>query len=495
MLIFTVFNDIQLSLGSIYYRASNSTTDLALTNQVLSQNQVTSFNARMVFIITYYNVPPYSSSSMNNTFQFIYATDFKSSYGIFNYKKLESAYGVARFTEGTCNERRLPYSGSYRSTRLMSTSNGLVRGRYVYKLSSELCRIYDNSGIIFTNVSTYHYNVFYDSYLTWRLHRPMKFGMLMEQRINYASNFGVSFISGGIFTYQSNRIYYYLRRAIVKRHSSREYFQIMGIPSNFTEKNIEFGNFSIPEFYQPCYCEYNSFNTNFTYSPAIKVAYNTTVYPYKYLMLWLMNVTENGFHVCAKEMFSFSGLKKITVKYIAVGNETIEFTEVGKLHLTQMSHMRQGDDRFCYTLNYKFSYTPKPYIFVTAEVGEKACLGVRSWVKEIHNKRAVICASTTSDTLQERNTNITLHYLITGRKDPCSNTTCPKGQECAVNSDFEANCICASYCINTYDPICGYDSITYNNSCQFLREVCLEKGTKANRTFLHLGECKSEYFI
>ena len=246
MLIFTVFNDIQLSLGSIYYRASNSTTDLALNNQVLRQNQVTSFNARMVFIITYYNVPPYSSTSIDNTFQFIYATDFKNSCGIFNYKKLESAYGVARFTEVTCNERQLPYSGSYMSTRLMSTSNGLVRGRYVYKLSSELCWIYDNSGIIFTNVSTYHYNVFSNSYLTWRLHRPMKFGMLMEQRINYESNFGVSFISGGIFTYQSNRIYYRLWRAIVKRHSSREYFQIMGIRSNFTEKNIEFGNFSIP---------------------------------------------------------------------------------------------------------------------------------------------------------------------------------------------------------------------------------------------------------
>ena len=284
-------------------------------------------------------------------------------------------------------------------------------------------------------------------------------------------------------------------RAIVKRHSSREYFQIMGIPSNFTEKNIEFGNFSTAEFYQECYCEYNSFNTNFIYPPVIKVACNTNVYPYKYLMLWLMNVTENGFHVCTKEMFSFSGLKKITVKYIAVGNETIEFREVGKLHLTQMSHMRQGYDRFCYTLNYKFSYLRKPYIFVTAEVGEKVCLGVRSWVKEIHNKHTVICASATSDTLKGRNTNITLHYSITGRRYPCSKATCPKGQECVVNSNFKANCICASYCINTYKPICSYDSTTYNNTCQFFKKVCLQKGTKANRTFLHLGECKSEYFI
>ena len=45
---------------------------------------------------------------------------------------------------------------------------------------------------------------------------------------------------------------------------------------------------------------------------------------------------------------------------------------------------------------------------MTAEVDEKGCPGVRSWVKEIHNRRAVICASATSDTLQERNTDITL---------------------------------------------------------------------------------------
>ena len=70
----------------------------------------------MVFIITYYNVPQSSSSSIDNTFQFIYATDFKNSYGIFNYKKLQSAYGVARFTEGTCNETQLPYSGTNDST-------------------------------------------------------------------------------------------------------------------------------------------------------------------------------------------------------------------------------------------------------------------------------------------------------------------------------------------------------------------------------------------
>ena len=451
----------------------------------------------MVFIITYYNVHPLFSSSINNTFQFIYATDGRSSYGIFNYRKLESTRGVARFTEGTCNERELPYSGSFISTRLVSTSNGPVLGRYVYKLSKEACRIYDDTGIIFSNVSMYHSSsrVLYSSYLTWRPQRPVKFGMLMEQRINYRSNVGVSFVTGGIYTYYSNRISYRLYRAILKRSSSTEYFQIMGIPTNFKEKNIEFGNFSIPEFYQASYCEYNRFSTNFTYPPVVKVAYNTTVYPYKYLMLWLMNVTKNGFHVCMKEMFSFSGIKQITVKYIAVGNKTIEFTEVGKLHLTEMSHMRQENDRFCYTLNYKFSYTPKPYIFVTAEVGEKGCPGVRSWIKEIHNRRAVICASATSDTLQERNTNITLHYLITGRKDPCSNVTCPKGQECVVNSDYEPNYICASYCIDTYDPICGHDSITYNNTCQFFREVCLKNGTKATRTFLHLGECKSEYFF
>ena len=187
----------------------------------------------MVFIITFYNVPQWPSSYIDNTIQFIYATDGRNSYGIFNYKKLESTYGLARFTEGTCNERELPYSGFSSSTRLVSTSNGPVRGRYVYKLSKEACRIYDD-------VSMYHYasSVFSTSYLSWRPRRPMKFSMLLEQRINYESTFGVSFITGGIYTFYSSPISYTLRRAIVKTYSSREYFQIMGIPSNFTEKML-----------------------------------------------------------------------------------------------------------------------------------------------------------------------------------------------------------------------------------------------------------------
>ena len=447
----------------------------------------------MVFIITYYNVPQFRSSYTDNTFQFVYATDFIHSFGIFNYRKLESTRGVARFTEGTCNERELPYSGSFYSTRLVTSTNGPVRGRLVYKLSKEECR--EDPGIIFSNISTYYYSSsrFSSTYFTWRLLRPTKFSMLIEQRINYENNFGVSFINGGTYTYYSSRVSYRLWQAIVKRYSSREYFQIMGIPSNFTEENIEFGNFSIPTFYQASYCKYRSFKTNFMYPPAIKIAYNANISPYKYLMLWLMNVTKSGFHVCAKEIHAFSGEKQITVKYIAVGNDTIEFPEAGKMNLIEMSHMRQESDRFCYVLNYKFSYTPKPYVFVAAEVGEKGCPGVRSWVKEIHNRRAVICASATSDTLQERNTNITLHYLINGRIDPCSNITCPIGQECVVNSYFEPNCVCASYCIDTYEPICGHSSVTYNNTCHFYREVCLQDGTSANRTFLHIGECKSKY--
>ena len=323
----------------------------------------------------------------------------------------------------------------------------------------------------------------------------MKFSMLIEQRINYESNFAASFITGGVYTYFSSRTYYTVWSTIIKRYSSYEYFHIMGIPSNFTEENIEFGNFSMPAFYQASYCVYSSFKTSFMDTPAIKVAYTTSLYPYIYLQLWVMNVTKSGFHICVKEVFPFSGLKQITIKYIAVGNSTIEFPEAGKIKLAEVSHMRQQNDRFCHTLKFKFSYTPKPYVFVTAEVGEKGCPGVRSWVKEIHNRRAVICASATSDTLQERDTNITLHYLINGRKDPCSSVTCPIGQECVLNSAFQPNCACASYCIDTYDPICSHDSITYNNTCQFFRTVCLENGTSGNRTYLHIGECKSKCII
>ena len=450
----------------------------------------------MVFIITYYDVPQFGSTLTDNTFQFIYATDYRNSYGIFNYQKLESTYGVARFTEGTCNGRELPFSGSFSSTLLASTSNGPVLGRYVYKLSNEGCRVYEDSGIIFTNVSMYHSSSSISSSfsLFWQHRRPMRFAMLIEQRLNYQSNVDVSFITGGLNNYFASTTYYTLEAAIIKRYGSTEFYQVMGIPSNFTEKNIEFGSFSVPAFYQASFCMYRSFKMNFMYPPAMKIGYNSTTFPRKYIMLWLMNVTKAGFYVCAKEIYPFHELKEITVKYIAVANNSIEFPEVGKKLLTEITHMRQENDRFCYTLKFKFSYTPKPYVFVTAEVDEEGCPGVRSWVKEIHNRRAVICASATSDTLQERNTNITLHYLINGRKDPCSNVTCPVGQECVLDSLFKPKCTCASYCIDTYEPVCGHDSITYNNTCQFFRSLCLQNRTSANRTYLHLGECKSKFY-
>ena len=484
-------------LGSIYYRHSMSPTDLALTNQTLRWYGVSSFNARMNFIITYYNVPRYGSSYQENTFQFIYATDFRNSYGIFNYQKLDSTAGVVKFTEGTCNERDLPYSRSSYSNRLTSSSNGPVLGRYVYKLSKEKCRIYEDSGIIFTNASMYYVNVptriMTSNDLSWSHRGAIKFSMLMEQRLNNDNNFDVSFITGGINTFSSKTINYKLWAAVDKTYGSNEIFQIMGIPNDFNEKYVEYGNFSIPTFYQGSYCSHYNFKTHFMYSPSIKVAYSNTVFPYKYVLIWLMNVTKAGFQVCLKEIAPFSGLKRITVKYIAVANGSIEFPEVGKIHLTEVSHMRQENDRFCHTMIFKLSYTPKPHVFVTAEVGEKG-QGVRSWVKEIHNRRAVICASATSDTLQERRSNITLHYLINGRRDPCSNIVCPKGQECILNADFETSCTCKSFCIDTYEPVCGHDFVTYNNTCWFFRAMCLQNETSPD-TYLHQGECKSECLI
>ena len=251
------------------------------------------FNTSMIFIITYYSIPQYGSNYTDNTFQFIYATDFRNSYGIFNYRKLESIYGVARFTEGKCNERELPYSGYFYSTQLASTSNGPVTGRYVYKLSKEACRIYEDSGIIFSNISVNRYSslVLISTGFSWRHKRPMKFNMLIEQRINYESNFAAFFIFGGVNTYFSSKTFYTLSAAIMKRYSFSEYFQTMGIPSNFTEENTEFGNFSVPVFYQASYCVYNSFKTSFAYTTVIKIAYTTSSYINIYLILQVMNVT------------------------------------------------------------------------------------------------------------------------------------------------------------------------------------------------------------
>ena len=173
----------------------------------------------MVFIITYYNGPQYLSTFTDNTFQFIYATDYRSSYGIFNYQKLKSTREVARFIDGTCNQRELPFSGSSFSNQLVSSSNGPLLGRYVYKLSNEVCRIFEDSGIIFTNVSLYRSTrpILSSISSSWQHRRPVNFIMLIEQRINYESNFGVSFINGGLNTYASRSTYYTIWSAIFKR--------------------------------------------------------------------------------------------------------------------------------------------------------------------------------------------------------------------------------------------------------------------------------------
>ena len=114
----------------------------------------------------------------------------------------------------------------------------------------------------------------------------------------------------------------------------------MGVLSGFTKKNIEFGKFSIPGFHQASYCMCNNFKNHFIYPPAIKIGYTNVAFPHKYIMLWLMNVTNADFYVCTKEMLPFSGLKQIIVKYVAVGNNSIEFPEFGKKHLTRTSYMR-----------------------------------------------------------------------------------------------------------------------------------------------------------
>ncbi|ESO90468.1 hypothetical protein LOTGIDRAFT_71215, partial [Lottia gigantea] len=70
--------------------------------------------------------------------------------------------------------------------------------------------------------------------------------------------------------------------------------------------------------------------------------------------------------------------------------------------------------------------------------------------------------------------------------NPCDNIRCGPEEECSIDRQGRASCICPNPCEPVMRQVCGNDSMTYDNECELRRKSCL---TKKYVTVAHTGVC------
>lgn len=129
--------------NDIFYRETTNTAVLETVDRdialLLSKNASgpTIFNTRKAVIVTYSNVASYSSSSTRLKYQAVIATDYRDTFTIVNYHRLDqTGSGSSGFFErGTCQINTKLFSNSFDKRALTTTSNVGVQGKHIYQLS------------------------------------------------------------------------------------------------------------------------------------------------------------------------------------------------------------------------------------------------------------------------------------------------------------------------------------------------------------------------
>ncbi|XP_055958196.1 agrin [Patella vulgata] len=70
--------------------------------------------------------------------------------------------------------------------------------------------------------------------------------------------------------------------------------------------------------------------------------------------------------------------------------------------------------------------------------------------------------------------------------NPCDDIRCGPEEECSIDRQGSASCICPTPCEPVMRQVCGNDSVTYDNECELRRKSCL---TKKFVTVAHTGVC------
>lgn len=79
------------------------------------------------------------------------------------------------------------------------------------------------------------------------------------------------------------------------------------------------------------------------------------------------------------------------------------------------------------------------------------------------------------------NTKYHTHFPFLHLDEACSN--CSFGAICDTQS---GQCVCASECVYSYQPVCGSDGITYNSECELHVRACKEQ---MDLRVVSQGEC------
>ena len=99
------------------------------------------FRPIQAIIVTFDNIPQYGRWFNKFKYQVIIATDFNSTYAIFNYERLDmSGYDIG-FSDPSCHAFQNFTGYGRNQTDLTRTSNVGIPGRHVYLLTKQHCSI------------------------------------------------------------------------------------------------------------------------------------------------------------------------------------------------------------------------------------------------------------------------------------------------------------------------------------------------------------------
>jgi len=73
----------------------------------------------------------------------------------------------------------------------------------------------------------------------------------------------------------------------------------------------------------------------------------------------------------------------------------------------------------------------------------------------------------------------------------CQGIYCGDGKHCDSEHQPEPKCVCNNGCPKTYDPICGSNNKTYDNSCELQQDACLTNSSISVRFKRRCDEGKS----